>query len=47
MSLYGALLTGRYSKARRLIHRRAGINTPGDDGETPLMFGQGYEAEIG
>jgi hypothetical protein len=38
MSLYGALLTGRYSKARRLIGRRAGINTPGEDGETPLML---------
>lgn len=37
MSLYGALLIGRYSKARRLIGRRAGINTPGDGGETPLM----------
>ena len=38
MSLYGTLLTGRYSKARRLIHRRAGINTSGDDGKTPLML---------
>lgn len=38
MSLYGALLTGIYSKARRLIQRCAGINTPGYDGETPLML---------
>ncbi len=38
MSLYGALLKGKYSKARRLIHRRAGINMPGDDGKTPLML---------
>ncbi|MEI6306542.1 MAG: ankyrin repeat domain-containing protein, partial [Deltaproteobacteria bacterium] len=42
MSLYRALMTGKYTKARRLIRRRVDINTPGydgvTDGVTPLML---------
>lgn len=38
MSLHDALLTGDFPKARRLIYRRAGINTLEDYGYTPLML---------
>lgn len=37
MSLHDALAAGNIPKARRLICRRAGINTPDETGETPLM----------
>lgn len=37
MSLHDALLERDFRKARRLICRRAGINTPDESGETPLM----------
>lgn len=37
MSLHDALIERDFKKARRLICRRAGINTPDESGETPLM----------
>lgn len=38
MSLHDALMTGDISKASRLISRRVGINTPDEDGYTPLVL---------
>ena len=38
MLLHDALIMGDCKKTRRLISRRVGINTPDEDGDTPLVL---------